>query len=840
MLEKEFIEEYAAQATQSQRAEVIKAKLEPVSPKLAAIMNNLNEGKTTTFEAINEMRKDYKDTLPKGINYIEHEGNAFTDKANQIAGALPIKRSEYAFEVNRLNAAGYLSPNERELFNDFIKEAIDEKGLKDGLASVQADKKAYIDKLKAVELSDAAPFDKRNEVKDLQMEYSNKGVLSKNQEKAIDKVMDSSINDQLTISNADIKTLATRAEYHGYAGNIVSNNLMSVIEAKADLEKDRSIADLAQAKERDVTPSITTISTVKGFTNEFDSRYIESKGDGYITLLSDEKDVNGFTSQSFPLTEELVEELNEVESAYEAIAILERVKETEYADVILSRDVQELIEHSKDGVIENGQSGWRSGKDIAETYLSNSMLFKENGEEAKGIVKELDSWLDKSKYKAEPEKEQVKEQSPENDKVKRDLRQEFTDKLVASLEQGTIPWRKPWNADKTVNVGMPTNALTGKPYRGGNLLMLAVESAEKGYQDNRWATFNQVKELGGNVMKGQSATPIEYWERRPFFVRSDVQITEPSGKRVFFDMNAKQTADIITAKDGRPLNKASLRIENDSKQYTWKQAEAQLDSLIQKTHFVFNVEQAENLKLPPLATELPEFEKNAKAEAIAQGMQKDGVTIMSRDRDAAFYSPAIDVIQMPPRSAFENEAGYYGTLLHELGHATGHENRLNRDHKSAFGSKLYAKEELVAEITSAFTSMETGIPFDGANHQAYIKNWAEVIKEDKNAIYVAARDASKASDYLIEKGKEIEQTLEHKHTLTRDNEVEDEKVKEPVIPVVAKESEQIVIEADKPMPMPGNRIDPEKPQPAVGNFRDASKPQPAPSRASKNDYGMGM
>lgn len=636
MLEKEFIQEYAAQATQAQRAEVIKTKLEPLSPKLAGIMSNLNEGKTTTFEAINEMRQDYKKGLSKGSRYIEHEGNPFTDKANQIAGALPIKRSEYAFEVNRINAAGYLSPNERDLFNAFIKESIDEKGLKDGLLSIQADKKAYTDKLNVIELSGAEPFNKRHEVLDLQMEFSNKGSLSKNQEKAIDKIMTSSINDQLTISNGDIKTLATIAEYHGYAGNVVSNNLLSVIEAQSSMTKGQTIA------------------------------------------------------------------------------------------------------------------------------------------------------------------ESTKTQAPANGKVKRDLRQEFTDKLIASLEQGVIPWRKPWNADKTVDVGIPSNALTGKPYRGGNLLMLAVESADKGYQDNRWATFNQVKELGGNVMKGQSATPIEYWERRPFYLRSDVQITE-NGKRVFFDAKAVQTTQTITSKDGRTLNKASLKIENDSKQYTWRQAEAQLDSLVQKTHFVFNVEQAENLKLPPLATELPEFEKNVKAEAIAQGMQKDGVTIVHRERDAAFYVPAIDTVQMPVRSAFEHDAGYYGTLLHELGHATGHEERLNRDHKGKFGSELYAKEELVAEITSAFTSMETGIPFDGENHKAYVKNWAEVIKEDKNAIYVAARDASKASDYLIEKGKEVELELKNQLEETLKNEVKDEKKLEVKNPV--KETEQIVVEMDQPKPV---------------------------------------
>lgn len=424
--------------------------------------------------------------------------------------------------------------------------------------------------------------------------------------------------------------------------------------------------------------------------------------------------------------------------------------------------------------------------------------------------------------------------------VKRDLRQDFTDKLVASLEKGTIPWRKPWDTEKAMSTAFPTNASTGKMYRGGNLLALAVEAIDKKYEDSRWGTFNQIKALGGNVKRGERATAIEYWERKPFYTRKDVEVYG-NNKRVYFDEKAQQNATTITSKDGRVLSKSDLSVVSGNKTYSWRQAEATLDILVQKTHFVFNVEQAENLQLPALNKEMSELEKHSKAENIAKGMEKDGLKITHGMSEGAFYSPAADVVSMPNKGSFENEQGYYGTLLHELGHATGHEDRLKRDMGKQFGTEGYAKEELVAELTSAFTSMETGVPFDGANHEAYIKNWAEVLKNDKNAIYVAARDASKASDYLIEKGKEVELTLEQKHTHSIDSEVTKEEVgiKNTVMPIPAPLDANF--DNSPQPPKAGTQVKGDGPQPPrAGTQVKKEGPQP-PSLSRKGpSYDMGM
>ena len=343
---------------------------------------------------------------------------------------------------------------------------------------------------------------------------------------------------------------------------------------------------------------------------------------------------------------------------------------------------------------------------------------------------------------------------------KRDLRQEFTDKLVKSLDEGKIPWRKPWDASPSPAMGLPRNAVTDKPYRGGNSLMLMMEGMDKDYADHRWLTFNQARTLGGDIRKGEKATPIEYWETRPFHQRNDVTLTV-NGNSFKVDPKALETQDTVISKTGQTISKAAVSIAHDGKKYSWRQAEAHLNVLVQRTHAVFNVDQAEGLQLPEITRSAGnEIEMHARAENIVKGMMQDGLMVKHGGSEGAFYRPGVDAVSLPPRDSFENIQGYYGTLLHELGHATGHESRLNRPLLNAFGSPDYAKEELVAEITSAFTSMEPGVPFDDANHKAYIQNWAGVLKSDKNAIYVAARDASKASDYMQEKGLAIEHEVE--------------------------------------------------------------------------------
>jgi antirestriction protein ArdC len=343
------------------------------------------------------------------------------------------------------------------------------------------------------------------------------------------------------------------------------------------------------------------------------------------------------------------------------------------------------------------------------------------------------------------------------DTAKPGLRAAFTGRMVAALKENKIPWRQPWSGN-----GMPHNAATDRPYTGGNRLMLALAGMEQGHSDPRWLTFNQAKALGGQVRKGEHATPIEYWDSKPFWMRRDVTLTH-YGKA--FQVDAKRAfgsnGNGVPTRDGHSfVHKGSVIVEQDGKKYSWKQAEALLNTLVAKTHSVFNVQQCDGLELKPLGEKIINPEQ--RGEQLAKAMQRDGVGIQ-HGAGGAFYRPGADSVNMPPRATFNSVEGYYGTLLHELGHATGHENRLNREGvvkggiSNAFGTPGYAKEELVAEMTSAFLAMETGIPFDDDNHKAYIQNWADVLEKDENAIFRAAREAGAAANFMLTKEQALVQ-----------------------------------------------------------------------------------
>ena len=335
--------------------------------------------------------------------------------------------------------------------------------------------------------------------------------------------------------------------------------------------------------------------------------------------------------------------------------------------------------------------------------------------------------------------------------AKPSLRETFTARMVDALKHNTIPWRQPWSGN-----GMPHNAVTERQYTGGNSLMLALAALEKGHTDPRWLTFSQAKSLGGQVRKGEHATLIEYWDTRPFWTRRDVTLThhgkpfQVDPKREF-GMNGN---GVPVRNSDAFIHKSGVTVTHDDKHYSWKQAEASLNTLVAKTHAVFNIQQCDQLELKPLGQSLITPEQ--RGEQLAQAMQRDGVGL-HHGAGGAFYRPGADTVNMPLRETFHSVEGYYGTLLHELGHATGHENRLNRDGvtkggiSNAFGSPDYAKEELIAEMTSAFLAMETGIPFDDNNHKAYIQHWADVLEKDENAIFRAAKEAGAAANFMLTK-----------------------------------------------------------------------------------------
>jgi antirestriction protein ArdC len=302
---------------------------------------------------------------------------------------------------------------------------------------------------------------------------------------------------------------------------------------------------------------------------------------------------------------------------------------------------------------------------------------------------------------------------PENSNDKppppRDFRKEVTDDIIRMLEEGTSPWQRPWEAGEMGRT--PYNAVTNKPYRGGNVLSLMISSLRHGYTDPRFCTYKQAQEHGWQVRKGEKATPIEFWDVKPGSKDDD---------------------------DDRHVR------------------------MVHRTYSVFNAQQIEGI--PPLVIEpWKPFEIIEAGEKVL----KDSGADIRHGGGKAYYSPGTDHIQMPPRECFADEPRYYSTALHELTHWTGAEHRLNRLSKNApFGSPEYAKEEIRADLSSLFLSAELGIPFDPKDQAGYIQSWIKVLKNDKNEVFRAAADASKACDYVLNINREIAEPAEGNHVST--------------------------------------------------------------------------
>lgn len=291
-----------------------------------------------------------------------------------------------------------------------------------------------------------------------------------------------------------------------------------------------------------------------------------------------------------------------------------------------------------------------------------------------------------------------------------------TQRIITELEQGVAPWVKPWSGQsKGINL-IPANLLTGRPYSGINTLILWCEATEKGYPTQGWCTFQQANEMKARVRKGEKATPV-------VFVK---------------------------------------RVEKEDEQTGEKKA-----STILKSYYVFNQAQLENV--PPQYERLPgrDFLDPEKCRDEALQYQKNcGVPVFHGGNKAAYY-PQRDQIVMPPFGSFEDEDAYWGVFFHEVTHASGHKDRLNRNLSGRFGSQAYAAEELVAELGSAFTCARIGIP-PSFRSSAYVENWLKVLKGDNQAIFRAASYASQATDYMWEQAvyAEQEETPEVERTST--------------------------------------------------------------------------
>ena len=283
-----------------------------------------------------------------------------------------------------------------------------------------------------------------------------------------------------------------------------------------------------------------------------------------------------------------------------------------------------------------------------------------------------------------------------------DLYEEITSKIIAELEAGRFPWVQPWGSSAVAApLAMPKNAATGRRYSGINVLILWGAVVARGFSCQSWLTFRQALSLGGNVRKGERGSTVVYADR---FVPDDER------KR------AREAGD-----------------------------EAQAIPFL-KRFTVFSTDQCEGLPedLDSAPLPVPEGLILPEVEALLRASQAD----LRLGGDKAFYAPALDYIQVPRPEAYFEPINWDRTALHELGHWSGHATRLGRDLSGGFGSKKYAQEELVAEMTAAFTCATLGIT-PTVRHADYIGSWLEVLREDRKAIVRAASAASKAADYLL-------------------------------------------------------------------------------------------
>ncbi len=288
-----------------------------------------------------------------------------------------------------------------------------------------------------------------------------------------------------------------------------------------------------------------------------------------------------------------------------------------------------------------------------------------------------------------------------------ELYQQVTNQIIAQLEKGVAPWKRPW---ATIGGSFPKNAASGRSYRGMNVLLLWATAETKGFDSNLWGTFRQWKSLGGHVNKGEHGTKIIFWNV-VLKDRLDQNTGEEVEEKVFF-----------------------------AREYT-----------------VFNLAQCSGIALDRFRTVRPVgnfIDFRPAEEAIAA----TGADIR-HGGNAAFFRTQEDYIQLPVKEAFASPASYYSTALHELSHWTGHESRLNRlDKLARFGDKSYAAEELVAELGEAFLTASLGIPNERTldNAAAYLGHWISLLKTDSKAIFTAASAASAAADLVLSFSQAVE------------------------------------------------------------------------------------
>lgn len=297
-----------------------------------------------------------------------------------------------------------------------------------------------------------------------------------------------------------------------------------------------------------------------------------------------------------------------------------------------------------------------------------------------------------------------------------DIYQRITDQIAAAIEAGAGEWRMPWHSglDGVAPV-LPVNAVSGKPYRGVNTIVLWATAQAEGYPSAVWATYRQWRELGAQVRKGERSSPVVFWNISDKDEQSDADEGVEDGRR---------------------------------------------SRVFARGYAVFNAAQVDGYEPPALPDQSasrhdPEAERIGHAEAffaaLGAGIRHGG--------HRACYVPSLDQIRMPPFEAFRDPVAYYATLAHEATHMTGHPSRCARDLRGRFGEEAYAAEELIAELGAAFLCADLALASEPRpDHAAYVASWLKVLRGDKRAIFTAAAKAQAAADWMHAQQDSAEQT----------------------------------------------------------------------------------
>lgn len=286
--------------------------------------------------------------------------------------------------------------------------------------------------------------------------------------------------------------------------------------------------------------------------------------------------------------------------------------------------------------------------------------------------------------------------------TKTDVYTIVTEKVIAALEAGTVPWHKPWNSTDAI----PKNLVSGKAYRGINPFLLTMASVSQGYESPYWVTFKQAKDRGGTVRKGERSSLVVFWK--------------------LLDQVEQYNPETGKTETKRPM--------------------------VLRYYRVFNVEQTDDVAYPSVETVRNTWDPIEQCESIASGYLQGVGPSISYGGDQACYSPSEDRVSVPDKARFTVAEEYYSTLFHELTHSTGHESRLKRKDLLEFhffGDANYSREELVAEMGSAMLCGVTGIEqVTVANSASYIASWLRKLRGDKKLVVTAAGQAQKAADMI--------------------------------------------------------------------------------------------